>query len=55
MFDYIIVGAGCVKASRLSHDPNTLVFLVEAGTRASNPLVHVPLGLALQARRKQVN
>jgi choline dehydrogenase len=58
MFDCIIVGAGsagCVMANRLSANPNTQVCLVEAGTRDRNPLVHVPLGLALLARSKKVN
>lgn len=58
MFDYIIVGAGsagCVMANRLSANPDTRVCLIEAGTRDRNPLIHMPLGLALLARSKKVN
>ena len=50
-FDYVIAGAGsagCVLAARLSEDRNATVLLLEAGKRASNPLIRVPLlGAAL--------
>lgn len=47
VYDYIVVGAGssgCVMASRLSEDPNKRVLLLEAGTKDSNPWIHVPIG-----------
>ncbi len=57
MFDYIIVGAGsagCVMANRLSADAGKRVCLVEAGPPDKNPLIHIPLGLALLAKTRGI-
>lgn len=46
-FDYVVVGggsAGCAVAARLSEDPSHRVLLLEAGTRDTNPWIHVPIG-----------
>jgi len=46
-FDYVVIGAGsagCAVAARLSEDPAVTVALVEAGGRALNPWLHVPVG-----------
>ena len=58
MHDIIIVGAGsagCVLANRLSANAALRVCLVEAGPADRNPLIHMPLGLAVLAHNRRIN
>ena len=57
-YDYIIVGAGsagCTLANRLSADRRCRVLLLEAGTRDSNPWIHVPAGFTKTLVDPKVN
>ena len=47
--DYVVVGAGsagCAAAARLAEIPGATVVLLEAGGRARNPWLHIPIGYA---------
>jgi choline dehydrogenase-like flavoprotein len=57
-FDYIIVGAGsagCALARRLVENSDATVCLIEAGPKDSNPLIHIPFGVALLSKFTKTN
>ncbi|GAC23910.1 choline dehydrogenase [Paraglaciecola mesophila KMM 241] len=57
-FDFVIVGAGsagCALAARLTENSQYRVCLVEAGGQDSNPMIHIPFGLSLLSRFKNIN
>jgi choline dehydrogenase len=57
-YDFIVTGAGsagCAVAGRLSESGRYRVLLLEAGTRDSNPWIHIPLGYTKTYTDPRVN
>jgi choline dehydrogenase len=57
-YDFIVTGAGsagCAVAGRLSESGKYRVLLLEAGTRDSNPWIHIPLGYTRTFTDPRVN
>ena len=57
-YDIIIVGAGsagCAAAYRIAASSDLDVLLLEAGSPAKNPLLHMPLGFAFLMKEHDNN
>jgi choline dehydrogenase len=57
-YDFIVTGAGsagCAVAGRLSESGKYRVLLLEAGTKDTNPWIHIPLGYTKTYTDKRVN
>ena len=57
-YDFIVTGAGsagCAVAGRLSENGKYRVLLLEAGTKDTNPWIHIPLGYTKTYTDPRVN